>query len=150
MSLVLPHASLVITVEMKNEESLDLTPLEIIGEYVDGWIATLDREDQKSVAMLLCYTLVKAFTYTETSAAETTGKILGKSDKTIRTDLIVNKGTSSTSKQGCYQRFGVLWANKELSNLASEYVRANSAVKGKPNKTILQVDEQITAAELYN
>jgi hypothetical protein len=80
--------------------------------------------------MLLCYTLVKEFADTETRA---TGKILKKLDKTIRrwrTDLVANNGTFSESKQGRYQRSGVLLSNEELSSLASEYVCANSAVKG--------------------
>ena len=123
------------------EQDPDLTPLEIMREYVDGWIGTLERDNKKSVAMLLCYTLVKEFADTETRAAETTGKILKKSDKTIRrwrTDLVANNGTFSESKQGRYQRSGVLLSNEELSSLASEYVCANSAVKRKPNMTILE------------
>ena len=75
---------------------------DILEEFVEGWVSTLDRDDKKSLAMLLCYTLVKEFAFTETRAAETTGKIIKKSDKTVRrwrTDLITNNGTFSESKQ---------------------------------------------------
>ena len=41
------------------------------------------------------------------------------------------------SKQGQYQRAGVLWANEELNKCATEYLRVNSAVKGRPNMTVI-------------
>lgn len=47
-------------------------------------------------------------------------------------------GVHSESNQGRYQRTGVLWANEELNKKVTEYVRANAAVKGKPNMTLIE------------
>ena len=69
---------------------------------MQDWITTLDRDDKKSLAMLLCFVFVKEFAFTETSTAKATGKIINKSDKMIRrwcTELISNNGKCSESKQ---------------------------------------------------
>ena len=114
------------------------TPNEIIGDFVDGWVRTLDRDDRQAVAMLLCSVLVSELSFTVTNAAELTSKIIHKTERTVRqwrTDLIHNGGDFPESKQGKYHRSGVLWSNEELNKKASEYVRANAAVKGAPNMT---------------
>ena len=116
------------------------TPNEIIGDFVDGWVRTLDRDDKQAVAMLLCSILVSELSFTVTNAAELTGKVIHKTERTVRqwrTDLIQNGGDFPESKQGKYRRSGVLWSNEELNKKASEYVRANAAVKGAPNMTTL-------------
>lgn len=113
---------------------------DILEEFVEEWVCTLDRDDKKALAMLLYLTLVNELSFTETRAAELTAKIVHKSDRTVRqwrTDLIANNGVYSESKQGRYQCTGVLWASAELSKTAGEYVRANSAVKGRPNMTTM-------------
>jgi len=38
-------------------------------------------------------------------------------------------------EHGKHQRSGVLWKNEELSKKATEYIRSNAAVKGRPNLT---------------
>jgi capsule polysaccharide export protein KpsE/RkpR len=109
---------------------------ETLQDFVDEWVQSLDREDKKGLAMPLCSTLVNELAFTETKAAEFAAKIVHKADRTIRqwrTDLISNNGTFPESKQGRYQRSGVLRVNEELCEKAAEYVRVNAAVKGTPN-----------------
>ena len=105
-------------------------------------------------SLWLCFfAILKEFAFTETRAAETTGKIIKKSDKTVwrwRTDLITNKGTFSEIKQGRYQHSGVLWSNEELNKHAAEYVRANTAVKGKPNMTVIDFCKWVNKSLLPN
>ena len=50
-------------------------------------------------------------------------------------DQIFLSGEVPHSKQGQYQRTGVLWKNEDLNKKASRYIRENAAVKGKPNLT---------------
>lgn len=40
------------------------------------------------------------------------------------------------SKQGQYQRSGVVWGNEELNRKATAFIRNNSNVKGRPNLTV--------------
>ena len=59
----------------------DVAPLEIIEEFVSSWLEGLDHEDKKSLAMTLCFVLVKELSFTETRAAELTAKVIKKNDK---------------------------------------------------------------------
>ena len=64
--------------------------------------------------------------------------MLGKSDRSVRqwrTNVLNNDGILPESKQGKYQRNGVLWNNEELNEKARQYIRVNSSVKGQPNMT---------------
>ena len=49
--------------------------------------------------------------------------------------MLANDGVLPDSKQGKYQRNGVLWQDEELNEKARQYVRVNSSVKGQPNMT---------------
>lgn len=131
----------------------DASPMEVMEEFVTGWVHALDHEDKKSVAMLLCFVLVNELSFTETRAAQLTAKVINKNEKTVRcwrTDLITNKGSFSESRQGRYLMTGVLWANEELNKRASEYVRANAAVKGKPNMTSMEFCKWVNKTLLPN
>jgi len=78
---------------------------DILEEFVEEWVCTLDRDDKKALGMLLCLTLANELSFTETRAAELTAKIVHKSDRTVRqwrTDLIANNGVFPESKQGLY------------------------------------------------
>ena len=80
-----------------------VSPKEVMEEFVGSWVQTLDHEDKQSVAMLLCFVLVKELSFTETRAAELTAKVIDKNEKTVRrwhTDLIRNGGSFSESSQG--------------------------------------------------
>ena len=52
-------------------------------EFVEEWVTGLDHDDKKALAMLLCFTLVTEDAFTETAAAQTAAKIIGKSDRTV-------------------------------------------------------------------
>ena len=111
---------------------------EILGKFVKEWLQIVDKEDMKNMAMFLCFQLVKLFGFTETKAAEYTATMINKSERTVRrwrSGLIENDGVLPESQQGRYQRSGVLWQNEELNKKATEYVRGNAAVKGRPNLT---------------
>lgn len=46
-----------------------------------------------------------------------------------------NGGVAPASKQGHYQRTGVLWKNEAMNKKAAKYICENAAVKGKANLT---------------
>ena len=133
----------------------DVSSLEVLEEYVESWVQSLDHEDRKSVSMLLCLVLVKKLSFTETRAVElaAAAKVLKKSDKIVRrwrTDLIANGGSFAESKQGQYQRTGVLWANEDFTKRTSEYVRGNAAAKGRPNLTTVEFCKWVNKSLLPN
>ena len=103
--------------------------------------------------MLLCSILVSELSLTVTNAAELTSKIIHKTERTVRqwhTDLIQNGGDFPESKPGKFRCSGVLWSNEELNKKASEYVRANAAVKGAPNMTTTDVCKWVNKTLLPN
>ena len=51
------------------------------------------------------------------------------------------------TKQGKYQRTGVLWYNEEQ---AAEYVRMNQSIKGTPNKTAINFGKWVNKSLLPN
>ena len=76
----------------------EVSPLELMGEFVDSWVEALDHADKKSVNVLLCFVLVKELSFTETKAAELSAKVINKNEKTIRrwpSDLVANGGSFS-------------------------------------------------------
>ena len=103
--------------------------------------------------MFLCYVLVAKFQYTETRAAEYAAELIHKSDRTVRqwhTDLVANDGVMPESKQGRFQRSGVLWSNEDLNKKVTEYVRINGAVKGTPNMTTREFCKWVNKSLLLN
>ena len=106
--------------------------------YASEWVESLSRDDLLSLSILLWYLLVGILSFKLTYAAEVIGKVLGRSDRTIRewrVSFNANKGTFPDTMQGKYQRDGVLWHNEELNKIATRYVRENTVVKGRPNLT---------------
>ena len=76
-----------------------------------------------------------------------------KSDRSVRrwrSGLIENGGVLPESQQGRYQRSGVLWQNEELNKNATEYVRENAAVKGRPNLTTVDFCKWVNESLLPN
>ena len=59
----------------------DVSPLEVMEAFVEGWVQALDHEDRKSLAMLLCFVLVKELSFTETNAAALTARVICKNGK---------------------------------------------------------------------
>ncbi len=61
-----------------------------------------------------------------TESAQLAASFVGKNDKTVRrwrTGVLRNKGVLPQSKQGRYERKGVLWHNENLNKMATQYVR---------------------------
>ena len=109
----------------------------IAESFCEEWVCQLELEDRTSLGLFLCLQLTTLLGKGETEAAELAGIMIGKSDKTIRewrSDFF-ETGEVPRSKQGQYQRTGVLWKNEDLNKKASRYIRDNAAVKGKPNLT---------------
>ena len=93
------------------------------------------------------------FSFTETKAAEYAAAMVKRSDRTVRrwrSGLIDNDGVLPESQEGRYQRTGVLWYNEELNKKAAEYVRENSAVKGRPNLTTVEFCKWVNECLLPN
>ena len=68
--------------------------------------------------MFLCHNITVHFNLNNTEAAV----MIDKSDRTVRqwrTDLIANDGILPGTKQGKYQRTGVLWYNETLNKKAT-------------------------------
>ena len=59
----------------------DVSPLEVMEAFVEGWVQALDHEGKKSLAMLLCFVLVKVLSFTETNAAALTARVICKNEK---------------------------------------------------------------------
>ncbi len=96
------------------------------------WMVTLDNDEKKSLAVLLCHFSAKHHGMKATESAQLAASFVGKNDKTVRrwrTGVLRNKGVLPQSKQGRYERKGVLW---HLNKMAT---RNNSSIKGKPNMT---------------
>ena len=108
--------------------------------FCDDWISHLEREDRVSLGLFLCFQLSKHFDLGDTKAAELAGMMVGRSDKTVREwrKHFVEEGEIPESKQGKYQRSGVLWSDESLNRKATQYIRDNACVKGKPNLTVSQ------------
>ena len=126
-------------VDMRDDDSQPRTQQEIMEEFAEEWLMSLDHDDKKSLSMFLCFNLGRQFSMKDTEAAVLVAQMVGKSDRTIRqwrSDLVGNDGEMPESQQGKYQREGVLWHNEELNKVAREYVHNNSSIKGKPNMTV--------------
>ena len=125
--------------ETKESEELEpRDPHELLGKFAKEWLESLRRDDTKSLAMFLSYQLVDVFSFTKTNAAQHAAAMVQNNDQTVcqwRSGVIENNGVLPQSQQGRYQRSGVLWNNEELNRRATEYVRQNAAVKGRPNLT---------------
>ena len=75
-------------------------------------------------------------TFDMDGAAELAGMMVGRSERTIHdweSRFVANGFILPDSKQGQYQRSGVLWKDEELNRKATEHIRSNNVVKGRPN-----------------
>ena len=110
----------------------------MVETFCEDWVTSLRWEDRASLGLFLCFQLSNITGKGETEAAELAGQMIGKSDRTIRewrTRFFDNDGKLSENKEGQYERRGVLWRNEALNRKATKFIRANAAVKGKPNLT---------------
>ena len=91
----------------------------IMESFCDDWISHLDKDDRVSLGIFLCFQLTKQLDIGDTKAAELSGIMIGKSDRTVRewrTRFFVNNGEIPESKQGKYQRSGILWTSEDLNS----------------------------------
>lgn len=110
-----------------------------VENFCEDWVLQLDRDDRVSLGLFLCFQLKKHMDLGDTRAAELAGLMIGKSDRAVRewrSEFFKNDGQIPESKQGKYQRSGVMWSSEHLNKKASQYIRENANVKGKPNLTI--------------
>ena len=136
-----------------SEGTASRSQLQILSEYSEEWLDVLDGDNKKSLSLFLCYNLVHHFQLNITQAAEIAAKMINKSDRTVRqwrTDLVLNDGVLPETKQGKYQRSGVLWYNEDLNKTATEYIRANATVKGTPNMTTIDFCKWVNSKLLPN
>ena len=112
------------TAETNGVDSTPRTPQDILGDFAEDWLETLDKNEIKSISLFLCYHFVRAFSFTETKAAEYAASMMKKSDRTVRRwrSALIDDGVLPESEQGRYQRSGVLWQNEEWSKKAVKYV----------------------------
>ena len=104
-----------------------------------SWLASIPREDQQHLALLLYARLPPMFRLGKTDTAGVVGEVIEKNERTIRRwvdDFTSNKGEFSNSQQGHYIRNNTLMSNEELCDKARVYVRENAAPRGRPNMTV--------------
>ena len=107
-------------------------------EFIQDWVSALSRDDLLSLSVTLDHVLVRMCGVKKTEAAGIIGKVIDKSERTVRewrSIFYENDGSFPDSQQGCYQRTGVLWRVEELNEAARDYVRQNAVPKGRPNMT---------------
>lgn len=121
--------------------------------FCEEWVSELDRDDRVALGLFLCFQMTRHLDIKETRAAELAGMMIEKSDKTVREwrkQFFENDAVIPESKQGKYQRSGVLWSNEDLNKKATRYIRENANVKGRPNLTIAKFCQWVNDDLLFN
>ena len=109
---------------------------QMINKFCNEWVESLDRDNRVSLGLFFHFQLMQYFSFTMMNAAKYAGLLVDRSERTIqewRKAFFDNNGEISESKQGRYQRTGILWSNEELNHKVCEYVRQKCCVKGQPN-----------------
>ena len=110
----------------------------LVENFCENWVLHLDNDDKVSVALFSYFQLSK-HDVGETQAAEMAGLMVGKSGRAIRewkSYFFAHDDSIPGSKQGKYERSGIIWGNEQLNAKAKKYIRLNSNVKGRPNLTV--------------
>ena len=112
------------TAETTTVDSTPRTSQDILGDFAEDWLETLDKDEIKSISFFLCYHFVHAFSLIETKAAEYAASMMKKSDRTARRwrSTLIDDGILPELEQWRYQRSGVLWQNEEQNKKAVECV----------------------------
>ena len=79
--------------------------------------------------------------------------MIGRSDRTIRdwkAQFYENEGKIPGSKQGQYQRSGVLWHSESLNKKLRKYVQEKAFVKGSANLTTFSFCQWVNEQLLVN
>ena len=88
--------------------AVDSTPrtfqTDMLGNFVEEWLETLDKNEIKSISLFLCYHFVHAFSFNETKAAEYAASMMKKSDRTARQwrSALIDDGVLPELEQGCW------------------------------------------------
>lgn len=121
------------------DESLTSDREHMTENFCEEWVTHLDFEDRASLGLFLSFQLKSCLGMGVTEAAEVSGMMIGKSDRTIRewqAMFFDSSGEVPESNQGRYQRSGILWTSEELNRKATKFIREHAAVKGRPNLTV--------------
>lgn len=111
---------------------------ELMASYSQEWVSSLGRDNQLALSIFLHYVLVNNYGVQSTPASQQIGQYIGVSGRTVRewkSTFVENEGSFPTTLQGKYQRSGVLWSDEKLNKKATEYIRQNASVPGRPNLT---------------
>lgn len=90
----------------------------ITDTFCEEWVTHLKWDDRASLGLFLCFQLTALLGKGATEAAELAGMMIGKSDRTVRewrAKFFESGGEPPESKQGQYQRTGILWKNEDLN-----------------------------------
>ena len=134
-------------------DQANMTEDECVLKHIESWTCTLSRDDQMSLSITLHYALVGVSGVPQNTAAALISSLIGKSERTVREwkyDFLSNGGQFSDTEQGKYRREGVIWQNEELNEAASDYVRKNAVVKGRPNMTSIAFCRWVNESLLPN
>lgn len=110
----------------------------LVDTFCEDWVSQLDWEDRVSLGLFISFQLTNVLGKGETEAAELAGLMIMKCERTIRewrSRFFANDCVVAETKQGGYQRTGVLWKNETLNRKAARYIRENAFVKGRANLT---------------
>ena len=92
------------TAETTAVDSTPRTSQDILADFAEDWLETLDKDEIKSITLFLFYHCA-CISFTETKAAEYAASMMKKSDQTVRrwrSALIDNDGVLPESEQGRY------------------------------------------------
>lgn len=134
------------------DKELAANPKLKLEQYIEEWVLSLDREDKISLGLFVSFHLEHLLNFTKTNAADYSGIMIGKSERTIRqwqTDFL-EAGEIPDNKQGRYKRTGILWSSEKLNEKASAYVREHASVKGEANLTSITFCEWVNEDLLPN
>ena len=95
----------------------DASAQSVLTQFVEDWVSTLDRENTISLALFLTYNLTSLLNLSYTKAAEYSGIMINKSERTVRQwhfDFRENSAILD-GKQVRYQCSGILWSNEQLN-----------------------------------
>ena len=89
----------------------------LIHDFCDSWILQLGKDDRVNLGLFLCFQLEKVLAIGCTKAAEYAALMIGRNEQTVRqwrAKFFDNDGAVLESKQGKYQRSGILWFSESL------------------------------------
>lgn len=126
MNLQLPHNALNTDDENFDSSfnlntSLASDTAYITENFCDDWVLTLGQEDRVSLGLFICFQARNVLSFGETKAAEHAALMIGRNEKTTRewrAKFFENDGRIIQSKQGSYQRSGILWSDDHFNKKA--------------------------------